>query len=338
MSKMSKMLLFGPRFNKKNPSKTGGIIVLFEDLLSQIEATRTDYIVIDTNKSNYSNPFMALMKIYFQFFKNIFRVTHISLHGTANDYFYIAPFVVFLSKFYGKKISLRKFAGNFDDIYDKSSTLKKKLVEYILKNSDQVFFETHYLIKKFEYLNENTFWFPNVRKKTGHIRNEAYSKKFLFLGQVKEEKGVKEILEVSNMFDDSYTFDLYGPLMIDIDWANYKAKYKGTLSPEEVQNRLCNYDVLLLPTFWKGEGYPGVIIEALSVGLPIIATNLKGISEMVDEKSSILIEPRNTSQLKEAIESINEYNFKMYSINAQKAFEQFDSVFQTNKFLERVYG
>jgi len=35
MSSPHKILLFGPRINKKNPAKIGGVIVLFEDLIKQ---------------------------------------------------------------------------------------------------------------------------------------------------------------------------------------------------------------------------------------------------------------------------------------------------------------
>ncbi len=170
-------------------------------------------------------------------------------------------------------------------------------------------------------------------------REGVYKKRFIFLGQVKEEKGIREILEVSNLLDDSYTFDIYGKLfenMKDINFNKFKAKYKGTLDPRNVQERLCQYDVLLLPTFWKGEGYPGVIIEALSVGLPIISTNLQGISEMVDSSSSVLIEPKDVEQLKRAIESFNINNYVDKSAVALKQFEQFDSEIQTQLFFERL--
>lgn len=331
----NKVLLIGPCSNKKDPSKTGGIIILFEDLLSQCQKRNIGFLLIDTNKANYPNIFLALLSIYLKIFLLSFRASHISLHGTANDYVYIAPFVVLWSKLLRKKSSLRKFAGNFTEIYESSSNPKKKFIEFALKNSNYNFFETKYLVNYFSAMNRNTYWFPNVRRKAAKIREDAYQKKFIFIGNVTKEKGINELLEASNLLDDSFVIDIYGNIAKDLqdcDFTIYKAKYKGALRSDNVLDTLCQYDVLILPSY--REGYPGVIIEALSVGLPIIATNLQGISEMVDEKSSILIEPRNVEQLKEAIESIDEHNYKLYSLNALKAFEQFDSDVQTNKFLE----
>ncbi len=115
---MCNLLLIGPMLNKKDPLKTGGIIVLFEDLISQCKDSDINFKIIDTNKENYPNKIFALMSIFMNSIINISKFTHVSLHGTANDYMFIAPFVVFFSKLFSRKISLRKFAGNFDVIYD----------------------------------------------------------------------------------------------------------------------------------------------------------------------------------------------------------------------------
>ncbi len=332
---MLKLLLIGPMTNKKDPSKTGGVIVLFEDLLKQCDAMNIDYEVVDTNKSNYPNKSIAFAMILFFSFIKIPKARHVSIHGTAKDYLMIAPSIVFISKLLGKKVSLRKFAGNFDVLYDNFSNIQKKIIDYVLSNSNFNFFETKYLIKKFKLQNEQTFWFPNVREKPAFKREGNYQKKFIFIGQVKEEKGVKEILEVSNFLDDSYTIDVYGSLVENIDFSNYRANYKGTLHPDDVINTMVNYDVLLLPSY--REGYPGVLIEAMSLGLPAIATNLEGIKEMIeDEKNGLLIDVKSSKQLEKAIVEISEKQYIDLSKNALKSFNNYDSVEQTDLFLKRI--
>lgn len=335
-----KLLLIGPMTYKKDPSKTGGIIVLFEDLLEQCEAMNIDYEVIDTNKANYPNNSIAFIMILFFSFIKIPNVKHISMHGSANDYLMIAPVILFFSKLFGKKISLRKFAGNFDVVYDNYAKIQKKIIDYVLRKSDFNFFETKYLVKKFKLQNEQTFWFPNVRGKPDFKREGTYQKKFIFIGQVKEEKGVKEILEVSNLLDDTYTFDIYGNMfdnMKNTDFNQYKANYKGSLTHDNILKTLNQYDVLLLPTYWKGEGYPGVIVEAFSLGIPVITTKLKGIMEMIeDEKNGLLIDIKNCKQLEKAIVGINEDHYLDLSSNALKSFDNYNSTVQTKLFLERI--
>jgi glycosyltransferase involved in cell wall biosynthesis len=98
---------------------------------------------------------------------------------------------------------------------------------------------------------------------------------------------------------------------------------------------MCQYDVLILPS--HREGYPGVIIEALSVGLPIIATNLDGIKEMIDEKCAIFIHPNNPDEICDALSSINIESYPSFAENALICFEKFDSHEQTKKFIDIIF-
>jgi len=333
---MSKILLIGPRFNQKDSKKIGGIVVLFEDLIQQFQKNNISFSIIDTNKNNYSNKIIAFISIYSQFLFLLFNHSHVSIHGTAKDYIFIAPMMVFISKLFNKKVSLRKFAGNFNEIYNKSNFLKRKLIKYILKNSDVNFFETKYLVKEFSTFNKNTFWFPNVRNDSLYKTSEKYNKKFIFVGNISKEKGIDTLLEVSNLLDNSFIIDLYGNLKDyqEKDFENFNVKYKGTLKSDSVFEKMSEYDVLILPSL--REGYPGVIIEAFSVGLPVIATKLAGISEMVNDNCAILIEKKDIKNLVNAINYFNNDNYREKRTYAIEQFNQFNSEKQTKLFLERI--
>jgi glycosyltransferase involved in cell wall biosynthesis len=334
---MKQILLLGPMENKDDLTKTGGVIVLFSDLLTQCDKHNIKYIIIDTNKAHYSNKIIALFSIWFMLFSKMRQCTHVSLHGTANDYMFIAPVAVLLTKLYGKTVSLRKFAGGFDEIFTTMNFFFKSVVSWTLKRSDANFFETKYLVDFFSSFNKHTYWFPNVRLKPLEIRQGKFQKRFIFLGKVTKEKGIIELLQASNQLDDSYIIDLYGYKgddLLTFNFDNYKANYKRALAATEVLDTLRKYDVLVLPSYI--EGYPGVIIEALSVGLPVIATNLDGIKEMVDERSTVFIEPKNVDQLKQAIESFTESNYIERSEAALKQFSQFESGYQTEQFFAHI--
>ena len=65
------------------------------------------------------------------------------------------------------------------------------------------------------------------------------------------------------------------------------------------------HDVLLFPTYWESEGYPGIVLEALQCGRPVITTRWKSIPEVVEDgKSGILVEPRSWVAVKEAIQRL----------------------------------
>lgn len=62
-------------------------------------------------------------------------------------------------------------------------------------------------------------------------------------------------------------------------------------------------DVLSLPSL--SEGSPLALLEAMGAGLPIVATRVGGVPEMVEhEKSALLVEPRQPSQLAHALQRI----------------------------------
>ncbi|MEO1626915.1 MAG: glycosyltransferase family 4 protein, partial [Bacteroidota bacterium] len=110
-----------------------------------------------------------------------------------------------------------------------------------------------------------------------------------------------------------------------------KDLYKGVLSKAEVLPTLREYDVLILPTYYGGEGYPGSIIEAYSLGLPVITTRWKSIPEIVRHGySGRLIDIQSNEQLLEAMQFFNESNYGEYSSNARQYFQDRFSTDQVN--------
>lgn len=342
---MSKLLLVGPCLNKKDSTQTGGIVILFEDLLYWLKTNSIPFYVIDLNKNNYTNKYVAFISIVFQLLWKIPKAQVVSLHGTAKDYLLLAPFAVFFSKLFRKKISLRKFAGNFDKIYNDSSLFKKKMYRYVLSEADVLFFETKYLVQFAVQFNKNSFWLPNTRRKSmfcdiKKIEQKIFSKRFVFMSHVKKAKGVLELLNVFSQLDKSYTLDIYG-IIDDIDVESLyttNVNYINALNSNQVLEVLSQYDVLLLPSLRPAEGYPGIIIEALSLGLPVISTNVGGIPEIYsDGVEGYIIEPKNSEQLLESIKKINDSNYKMMSKNALERFKYFDSDMVYNEIKNKMF-
>lgn len=334
---MKVILVLGPLPAKNG--KLGGVVVLFSLFLNELESRRIPYVLIDINMQNYSNRLVGMLSVIFQFFREIPNATHISFHGTASAYFYLAPIVVKVSRMLRKPVSLRKFAGDFDDIYLSLGFIKKHLVKSALSCSSFNFFETKYLVKYFNRFNDNTFWFPNVRKPTNikNIYNKKYKKKFIFVGHVSQTKGMDEILGAAGGLDDSYCFNVVGAAVDDkycnYEWSQHKnVQYYGQLSAQEASAMIASCDVLLLPSY--REGYPGVIIEALQAGVPVIATNLKGISEIItDGIEGFLVPKADTTALINAIQKVSQDNYKELSDNAYKRGLDFSSEEVMNRYL-----
>ncbi len=336
-----KILLIGPRINIKDPSKTGGAIVLFENLIVEMQKLDIDFKVIDTNKRNYINILFAYMSITGQIFIKHWGCKYISLHS-SNDYRILSLWIILLGKLFNKETSLRKFGGEAKNVYTHEKGKKKKLLTFIFTHMDILFFEIKDLQKFFSKIHKDTYWFPNVRERTQKpLLPREYKKRFVFISQVTQEKGIDEILEASLHVGESYVIDIYGPIpdkkYSEKYFKNYNIRYLGALKSTEVISVLDKYDVLLLPTFYKGEGYPGIIIEAYSLGIPVITTPWQGIVEVVEEeKTGIFVEIKNAESLVKAIKNMDKIQYKNLSKNAYEKFDDFKCDIQTKLFLKRL--
>src|SRR5690606_1561204 len=58
--------------------------------------------------------------------------------------------------------------------------------------------------------------------------------------------------------------------------------YKGIVTPKDVYRVLSQYDLLLLPTRYAGEGFPGTILDAYISGVPVIVTDWLFLPEFVE--------------------------------------------------------
>src|SRR5690606_3886608 len=116
------------------------------------------------------------------------------------EYKFYSWFAVAIAKLFRKKVILRKFAGNFDSYYkNEMGFLSRKLINFALKNADINYFETRYLVDFFTRISPNCFWFPNVRKNYGHLKSPTkFHKHFIFIGHVRKEKGIEEIINVAS--------------------------------------------------------------------------------------------------------------------------------------------
>jgi len=79
-------------------------------------------------------------------------------------------------------------------------------------------------------------------------------------------------------------------------------EWTGELTPQEVAGRMDQADVFVLPSHY--ENAPVVLSESLAKGLPIVASRVGGIPEMVNNQCGILVTPDNDDELASALLSM----------------------------------
>ncbi len=78
-----------------------------------------------------------------------------------------------------------------------------------------------------------------------------------------------------------------------------RVHFPGVCSPDRIAEWMAAADVFCLPS--HSEGCPNVILEALSCGRPVVATNAGGIPELVNQTNAILVPPRDPAALSRAM-------------------------------------
>lgn len=122
---------------------------------------------------------------------------------------------------------------------------------------------------------------------------------FVFLSRVEEYKGCSDIIKsVDSLNQLGYQgrFDVvfygresedkaYAKRFKDMVDAHNEVEYKGLLNLRDTDNydELAMYDVMLFPTYWHGEGFPGIVIDAYISSLPIIASDWNLNKDVIED-------------------------------------------------------
>ena len=103
---------------------------------------------------------------------------------------------------------------------------------------------------------------------------------------------------------------------------------------------LASYDVMLFPTYWHGEGFPGIIIDAFIAGLPVIATDWNLNSSLIQNGYNGMIIPvHNVDALVDSMRTIisETVDIATMSRNAQNDALKYEVNNVINKdLLERI--
>jgi glycosyltransferase involved in cell wall biosynthesis len=76
----------------------------------------------------------------------------------------------------------------------------------------------------------------------------------------------------------------------------------GHLPPASLAREYAEADVFVFPTYYRGEGFPTVIAEAMGAGLPIVTTPTRGIADHLREGvNALFVPPRDPSAIAEAL-------------------------------------
>jgi glycosyltransferase involved in cell wall biosynthesis len=153
-------------------------------------------------------------------------------------------------------------------------------------------------------INENIFrWVPNAVDintfRMGSFENNCLN--VVFIGKLEYKKGIDLLISVMNHTLSEYdnlVFTIVGKGSLESKIEAVAKKYPkrikilGQIPHSFIPNILSSATILLMPSY--SEGLPTVCLEALASGIPVVASNIGGIPEIIiNGKTGYLFPPGN---------------------------------------------
>ncbi len=206
-----------------------------------------------------------------------------------------------LPSFLTERKNLAKALQKFDGIYVETGTMKSALEKQGFQN---VFVMPN--CKKLTVLSEDELVFPDKEP----LRLCTFSR-------VMREKGiedaVKTVIEVNQSLGRTvFSLDIYGQVDENqTEWFEALQKtfpdyirYGGLIPFDKSVETLKEYFALLFPTYYEGEGFAGTLIDAYSAGVPVIASDWKYNTELVNENVGYVYKTRDNAALAKLLSAV----------------------------------
>ncbi|MEO0804742.1 MAG: glycosyltransferase family 4 protein [Cyanobacteria bacterium J06643_4] len=181
------------------------------------------------------------------------------------------------------------------------------------------------------------------------VQHEGQGHRLLFVGRLAAVKGLPMLLESVAMLKASrpevmLTVVGDGPdrAMLETQAAHLglaqQVSFVGYQSQAAVREYLQATDVFVLPSF--AEGVPVVLMEAMMSGVPVVATQIAGVSELVEDGvNGYLVPPSSVDALCDRIEKLlanGSLRRRLGRQGAQKVREQFDIAKESKKLAQLI--
>ena len=320
-----KILIIGPFPDPVNGCSFANF-VLFRNLKCDNKVE-----IIDTSLKNISgkhggsfnlSKVVPILLSYLKFYRIIFSdVVYLTPGQTFFGVLKYFPF--FFTCLLIKKPYVIHLHGNYLGAeYISLSNFKKKIFNFLIGNAKAGIALSNSLRKNFRDM------LPDQKVKVVEnfvddfffekklIQKDCSSLKIVFLSNLMEEKGIFIFLKALSVLKDKgieFTAKIAGnfesetELLVRNELQKLKdnVEYLGVVKGKEKFELLENSNIFVLPTFYKMEGQPISILEAMAAGNIIITTNHAGIPDIVDTKNGFLITPKSTDDLVQKFLEVN---------------------------------
>lgn len=274
---------------------------------------------------------------------------HMSHHGSFDR----ANYLLKIANRCKIPVIVHLHGSEFKKYYEECSPQKKIVIKHFFENCSSVivlgeqwkkFVESIAENSKIYVLN-NSIHIPNYKVK--QMPNEV---NILFLGVLIKRKGVEDLLKVAKsiIYDEvinnvNFRFIIGGIGSDKEKLVNYVVEnhienyvdFLGWIEGNDKERVLKSSHIFVLPSY--NEGLPVSVLEAMSYGMPIIATDVGSTSEaVINGGNGILIQPGNARELSNAlIALISDYELRLKMSQESKRISE--SKFDEIKYFKELH-
>lgn len=162
---------------------------------------------------------------------------------------------------------------------------------------------------------------------------------FLFVGRLSPEKGIRTLVDAAPRVPEARIAVAGCGPEADLLASSVNIRCLGALDPAAVRERMVSARALVLPSIWY-ENFPRTLVEAFACGLPVIASRIGALAELVqDGVTGFLVEPRDPNDLAEKLRWAHSHPAEMAQMgNAARAhYEAHFTAQQNYRQLTAIY-
>lgn len=340
------------KYNDTRSLSALGKIISFKDYLYNNEASSNLGNII----SNFK-PDVAHIHLFYGSLTASILVTlkkyNIPIVITIHDYRLICPANAMLDR-HGKICEKCKNQNYYNCIFNRCSggnvfysgiiTAEAYMRKYIfdpVEYIDHFIFVSNFSMRKhiesdnrFSTKSTHLYNFANIN--SCNIKDKGGY--YLYYGRLSKEKGIINLIYAAAKLNVNLIIAGNGPQEKEIIHCingNNNIKYVGFKSGPELLSLITNASFVVVPSEWY-ENNPMTIVEAYSLGKPVIGSNIGGIPELVNMNTGILFEPGDNESLSNAIVQTERMNNEDYRNMSNNCWEFAKNHFSEDEHIRKL--
>ena len=341
-----------------NPKVKGGIAAVINGYMGS--SLEQDYNIKYVESYMEENKMKKLVKGicgYFNFAKTLIvnKPDLIHIHSSFGPSFYRKIPFIYMASLAKKPIINHIHGADFETFFINANDRKKRLIKRVYnkcsilvalseewkeKLSSIVPEEKIKVVENYSILKEDAM---NARL------NRTCNKKILFLGEIGKRKGCYDIPPIAKKINGIFPeveFVIAGSGEVENLKSILSKKgldknviFPGWVRDDRKDKLLRECDIFFLPSY--NEGMPMSILDAMGYGLPIVSTNVGGITKIVlDGENGYICSPGDVDGFVDKLAELigNEQTIKTFGLNSFNLVKNNYSIEQHIKKFKQIYN